>query len=156
MMNKSKLIALTLVISVLLPTAALADEASSGCPKADELLSWTVGLPFKCVGAALSSSTGLVVGTTTGLIRGAVKGTKAVAGALGDEDGAGETLVGLALGAAPGAAVHAAVGGLLWGGKGFVAGWEKPFRCATLNSALEGIPDAIEWTAEGASKAFSS
>ena len=156
MLNKSKLLALTLVVSIFTyPLAVLADESSS-CKKADELLSWTVGLPFKAVGAVLSSATGVLVGSTAGLIRGAVKGTKAVADALGDEDGAGETLVGLAVGAAPGAAIHATVGGLLWGGKGFVAGWEKPFHCATLHSALEGIPDAIEWTSEGAAKAFSS
>ena len=156
MITKSKLLALTLVISILLPTAALADESSSGCKKTDPLLGWTIGLPFKIVGAALSGATGLLVGTTTGLVRGAVKGTKAVAGALGDEKGAAETLAGIALGAAPGAAVHATVGGLLWTGKGLLAGWDKPFRCETLHSAFEGIPDAVEWTAEGASKAFST
>ena len=156
MLNKTKLIALTLIVSILLPQAVLADEASSGCKKANPLIAWTIGLPFKAVGAALGATTGILVGTTTGLIRGAVKGTKAVAGALGDEDGAGETLAGLALGAVPGAAVHGTVGGLMWGTKGFIAGWEKPFECASLQSAFEGIPDAIEWTAEGASKAFSS
>lgn len=155
-MNKSKLLALTLVVSVLLPTAAFADESSSGCKKASDLLSWTIGLPFKATGAALSSAAGAVVGTTAGVIRGAAKGTKAVAGALGDEDGAIESLVGLALGAAPGGAVHGLLGGLQWGAKGFIKGWEKPFSCASLNSGLEGIPDAIEWTIEGASKAFSS
>ena len=156
MLNKSKLLALTLVVSILLPTAALADESSSGCKKTSDLLGWTIGLPFKAVGATLSCATGLLVGATTGMVRGAVKGTKAVAGALGDEKGAGETLAGVLIGAAPGAAVHATVGGLLWSGKGFVKGWEKPFSCESLHSALEGIPDAIEWTAEGASKAFSS
>ena len=156
MLNKTKLLALTLIVSVLIPTAALADEASSGCKKVDPILGWTIGLPFKTVGAALSSATGLLVGTTTGLFRGAVKGTKAVAGALGDEDGAAETLAGVVFGAAPGAVVHATVGGLLWTGKGFIKGWEKPFSCASLHSALEGIPDAIEWTSDGASKAFSS
>lgn len=155
MLKKSKIIALTIVASLLMPTCALADEAGS-CKKPTEIISWTLGLPFKAVGAALASATGIVVGTTTGLIRGAVKGTKAVAGALGDEDGAGEQLVGLALGAAPGAAIHAVVGGLLWGGKGFIKGWEKPFECASLNSALEGIPEAIEWTADGAADAFST
>lgn len=155
MLKKSKIIALTIVASLLMPTCALADEGGS-CKKADPILSWTFGLPFKAIGAALASATGIVVGTTTGLIRGAVRGTKAVAGALGDEDGAGEQLVGLALGAAPGAAIHAVVGGLLWGGKGFIQGWEKPFECASLNSALEGIPEAIEWTADGAADAFST
>lgn len=149
-----RILALTLLISILLPQVALADEASSG-GKADPLLGWTIGLPFKAVGAALSCATGVLVGTTTGLVRGALRGTKAVAGALGDEDGAVETLAGIALGAAPGAAVHGTVGGLLWGAKGFIAGWEKPFERATIQSALNGIPDAIEWTAEGASKAFS-
>jgi hypothetical protein len=153
-MLKRSILVLTLVVSILLPQAALADEASSG--STDPLLGWTIGLPFKAVGAALSCATGVLVGTTTGLVRGAMRGTKAVAGALGDEDGAVETLAGLALGAAPGAAVHGAVGGLLWGAKGFIAGWEKPFARATIQSALNGIPDAIEWTAEGASKAFSS
>jgi len=152
----SRLLALTLIVSLLVPTYALADESSSGCKKPDELLSWTIGLPFKAVGAALSSSAGVVVGTTAGLIRGAVKGTKAVAGALGDEDGAIESLVGLALGAAPGGAVHATLAGIKWGAKGFQAGWEKPFTCASIQSALEGIPDAIEWTVDSASKAFSS
>ena len=156
MLKKSKLIALALVVSMLIPSVAFADESSSGCKKTSDLLAWTIGLPFKAIGAALSSATGIVVGTTTGLIRGAVKGTKAVAGALGDEDGAGETIAGLAFGAAPGAAIHGLVGGLLWGGKGFIEGWDKPFSCQSLHSALEGIPDAIEWTAEGASKAFSS
>ena len=156
MLNKSKLLVLTLVISVLLPQAVLADEASSGCKKPSDLLSWTIGIPFKAVGAALSSATGVLVGTTTGLIRGAVKGTETVADALGDKDGAAETLVGVVVGAAPGGVVHGVVGGLLWCGKGLLAGLEKPFRCASLHSALEGIPDAIEWTAEGASKAFSS
>ena len=156
MLKKSKLISLTLVIATVMPYAALADEASSGGKKADPLLGWTIGLPFKVVGVALSCATGVLVGTTTGLIRGAVKGTKTVAGALGDENGTGETLAGIAVGAAPGAAVHGTLGGLLWGGKGFVAGWDKPFKYATIHSALEGIPDAIEWTAEGASKAFSS
>ena len=154
MLNKSKLLALALVISVLMPTIALADEASSGCKKTDPILGWTIGLPFKVVGAALSSATGLLVGATAGLVRGASKGTKAVADALGDEKGVGETILGFAVGAAPGAAVHGVVGGLLWGAKGFVAGWEKPFKCQSLHSALEGIPDAIEWTANGASKAF--
>ena len=156
MLTKSKLLALTLIISMLIPTAALADESSSGCKKPGLLLSWTIGLPFKAAGAALSSATGILVGTTSGLIRGAIKGTKAVAGALGDEKGAIETLAGLALGAAPGGAVHGLLGGILWGAKGFKAGWNKPFKCATVQSALEGIPDAIEWTSEGASKAFSS
>ena len=154
MFNKSKMIALALVASILMPTVALADEGA-GCKKPDPLIGWTIGLPFKAVGAVLAGATGLLVGTTTGLVRGAVKGTKAVAGALGDEDGAAETLVGVAVGAAPDGVVHGLVGGLLWWGKGFLAGWDKPFHCATLNSALEGIPDAIEWTAEGASKAFS-
>lgn len=156
MLTKSKLLALALIVLVLIPTAVLADESSSGCKKAEPILGWTIGLPFKVVGAALSSATGVLVGTTTGFVRGAVKGTKAVAGALGDEHGTGETLVGLAIGAAPGALVHGVAGGLLWGAKGFIAGWEKPFKCATIHSALEGIPDAIEWTADHASKAFSS
>ena len=156
MLNKSKLLALTLAVSMLMPLAALADEASSGGKKSSQLLGWTIGLPFKVVGSTLSSATGLLVGTTTGLVRGAVRGTKAVAGALGDEDGAGETLAGVLVGAAPGAVVHGTVGGLQWTGKGFIAGWEKPFEYATLKSAFEGIPDAIEWTADGASKAFSS
>lgn len=155
MLNK-KLLALILVISIFLPTVALADEASSGGKKTDPFLGWTIGLPFKAVGAVLSSATGIVVGTTTGFIRGAVKGTKAVAGALGDENGAGETLAGFIFGAAPGAAVHATAGGLLWGAKGFIAGWEKPFEYETVHSAFEGIPEAVEWTVEGASKAFSS
>ena len=156
MLNKSKLLTLALVASILMPTIALADEASSGCKKADPILSWTIGLPFKAVGAVLSSATGVLVGATSGVLRGAVKGTKAVADALGDEKGTGENLVGWVVGAVPGAVVHGVVGGLLWGGKGFVAGWDKPFHCATAHSALEGIPDAIEWTADGASKAFSS
>lgn len=156
MIKKSKLIALALIISMLAPTVALADEASSGGKKAGTLLSWTIGLPFKAVGAVLSSATGILVGTTTGLIRGTVKGTKAVAGALGDENGAVETIAGLAVGAAPGAVVHGTLGGILWGAKGFKAGWQKPLQYATVHSALEGIPDAIEWTAEGASKVFSS
>jgi hypothetical protein len=155
MLKRSKIIALMLVASILMPTAALAD-ASHSCKKADSIFAWTFGLPFKAVGAALAGTAGLLVGTTTGFLRGAVKGTKVVAGALGDEDGAGETLVGVVLGAAPGAAIHGTVGGLLWFGKGFVAGLEKPFWCASLHSALEGIPDAVEWTVEGASKAFSS
>ncbi len=153
-MIKSKLLALTLVAAILLPQAALADEASSGCKK-NSFLAWSVGLPFKLVGAALATTTGLLVGTTTGVVRGAVKGTKAVAGALGDEDGAGETVAGLAFGAAPGAIVHGLAGGLLWSGKGFLAGLEKPFSCATFQSAFGGIADAVEWTAEGASKVFS-
>ena len=156
MLKKSKLLALTLVVSMLLPIAALADESSSGCKKPSDLVSWTIGLPFKAVGAVLSSATGALVGTTTGLLRGAVKGTRAVAGALGDEHGTVESVAGFAIGAAPGAAVHGTLGGLRWGAKGFIAGWDKPFRCESLHSALEGIPDAIEWTAEGASKAFSS
>jgi hypothetical protein len=155
-MFKSKILSLLLVTSIVtMPLAAYADEGA-GCKKADPIIAWTIGLPFKAVGAALSSATGLLVGTTAGLFRGAVKGTKAVAGALGDEDGAGETLVGIILGAAPGAAIHAVVGGLLWGGKGFLAGWEKPFECESLDSALGGIPDAIEWTAEGAVDVFSA
>lgn len=154
-MLKSKLLSMLLALAIVtMPLAAVAD-ASGGCKEADPILAWTVGLPFKVVGAALSSATGLLVGTTTGLFRGAVHGTKAVAGALGDEDGAGETLVGILLGAAPGAAIHAVVGGLLWAGKGFVAGLTKPFECESLSSALGGIPDAIEWTAEGAVEAFS-
>jgi len=156
MFKKSKLFALALVVSILMPTIALADESSSGCKKVDPILGWTIGLPFKAVGAVLSSATGVLVGTTTGILRGAVKGVKTVADALGDEKGAGENLVGWVVGAAPGAVVHGIVGGLLWGGKGFVTGWEKPFKCESLHSALEGIPDAIEWTADGASKAFSS
>lgn len=156
MFNKSKLLALTLVISVLIPTAALADESSSGCKKPSDLLSWTIGLPFKAVGATLAGATGLLVGTTAGLVRGAIKGTRAVAGALGDEHGAAETLAGIAVGAAPGAAVHGLLGGLQWWAKGFIEGWGKPFSCQSIQSALEGIPDSIEWTADHASKAFSS
>ncbi len=156
MSKKSKLLALALVISVLMPTIAFADEASSGCKKVNPIIGWTVGLPFKLVGAALSTVTGVLVGTTSGLVRGASKGAEAVADALGDKKGTTETLVGWVVGAPPGAAVHGAVGGLLWGGKGFVTGWEKPFKCESLHSALQGIPDAIEWTANGAAKAFSS
>ena len=156
MLKKSKLFALALIVSVLMPTIALADEASSGCKKAEPIIGWTVGLPFKAVGAVLGATTGLLVGTTAGLVRGSVKGTKAVADALGDENGIGENIAGLLVGAVPGAVVHGLAGGLLWGGKGFVAGLEKPFHCSSMRSALEGIPDAIEWTAEGASEAFSS
>lgn len=156
MLTKSKLLALMLVVSILIPTAALADESSSGCKKADPILSWTIGLPFKAVGAALAGATGLLVGTTTGLVRGAVKGTNIVADALGDEDGAGETLAGIVLGAAPGAAIHGTIGGLEWTGKGFLDGWDKPFTCATVKSAFGGIADAIEWTSDHAAKAFSS
>lgn len=153
MLKKSNLLALTLVASLLMPIAALADEASSGCKKPSAILGWTVGLPFKLVGAALGSVTGLLVGTTTGVMHGAVKGTRAVAGALGDEHGAGETVAGVIFGAAPGAVVHGVVDGLTWAGKGFVEGLERPFKCASLRSAFEGISDAVEWTAEGASKA---
>ena len=156
MKNKSNVIILLLVVSVLMPTCAFADESSSGCKKSSDLLSWTIGLPFKAAGAALSSTAGVLVGTTTGLVRGAVNGPKAVAGALGDENGPVESLVGIAIGAAPGAAVHGTLAGIQWGAKGFKAGWDKPFKCASLHSALEGIPDALEWTVEGASKAFSS
>ena len=155
MLNKSKLLALALVVSVLMPTIVLADEASSGCKKTDPILAWTIGLPFKAVGSVLSTATGLLVGATAGLIRGASKGDKAVADALGDEKGVTENIVGWVVGAPVGSAIHGVVGGLLWAAKGFVAGWEKPFKCQTLHSALEDIPDAIEWTAEGASKAFS-
>ncbi len=154
-MLKRKLFALLLVATVLIPTAALADESSSGCKKSNPIIEWTVGLPFKAIGGVLAGSTGLLVGTTTGLVRGAVKGTKAVAGALGDEDGAGETLAGIVFGAAPGAVVHGLVGGLKWTAKGLWAGLDKPLHCKSLESAFEGIPDAIEWTAEGASKEFS-
>ncbi len=156
MLNKSKLFALVLVGSILMPTIALADEASSGCKKTNPLIAWTLCLPFKAVGSVLSTATGLLVGTTAGLIRGASKGDKAVADALGDEKGVTENIVGWTLGAPVGALVHGVVGGLLWSGKGFVAGWEKPCKCQTIHSALEGIPDAIEWTSDGASKAFSS
>ena len=145
-----------LVISILIPTAALADESSSGCKHPSDLVSWTIGLPFKAVGATLGSATGVLVGTTTGIIRGAVKGTKAVAGALGDEKGAAETLVGLAVGAAPGAAVHGTLAGIKWGAKGFKTGWDKPFHCESLHSAFDGISDAVEWTADHASKEYSS
>ncbi len=153
-MLKRKLLALVLVATTLIPTAALADESSSGCKKSDPIIEWTIGLPFKAIGAALAGTTGLLVGGGAGLVRGAVKGTKAVAGALGDEDGAGETLAGVIFGAAPGAVVHALVGGLMWGGKGLWAGLEKPLHCRSFESAFEGIPDAIEWTAEGASDVF--
>lgn len=155
MLKKSQLLALSLVVSLLIPTAALADEASSGGKKTDPIIGWTIGLPFKLVGAALSSSTGLLVGLPVGMWRGSIKGTKAVAGALGDEDGAGETLAGVIFGAAPGAVVHGLVGGLEWGAKGFVEGLQKPMEYSTINSAFQGIPDAVEWTAEGASKVFS-
>ena len=156
MLNKSKLLALALVASILMPTIALADEASSGCKKTNPLIAWTICLPFKAIGSVLSTATGLLVGTTAGLVRGAIKGTKAVAGALGDENGGAETLAGIAVGAAPGAAVHGLLGGLQWWAKGFVEGWGKPFSCQSIQSALEGIPDSIEWTADHASKAFSS
>ena len=153
-MKKSKVIALLLLVSIVFsPMAVRADEWS--LDSAVDLVKWTLGLPFKAVGASLASATGVVVGTTAGIIRGAVKGTKAVAGAVGDENGAGETLVGLAVGAGPGAAVHGVVGGLTWGIKGFKAGWDKPFAKGTLVSGLEGIPEAIEWTVDNASKAFS-
>ena len=154
MSKKSKLLALALVISVLMPTIALADEASSGCKKTNLFIAWTFCLPFKAVGSALSSVTGLLVGTTAGLVRGAVKGEEAVADALGDKKGVTENIVGWALGAPVGSVIHGVVGGLLWGAKGFVAGLEKPCKCESIHSALQGIPDAIEWTAEGASKAF--
>lgn len=149
-MLKSKLLSLILAASILsMPVAALADAAGS-CKKTEPILEWTVGLPFKLVGAALSGTTGLLIGGLTGLFRGAVIGTKAVAGALGNEDGTGEVLAGIVIGAAPGAVIHALVGGLLWGGKGLLAGLEKPFECASLSSLIGGIPDAVEWTAEGA------
>lgn len=156
MLNKSKLLALALVVSVLMPTVALADEASSGCKKTNPLIAWTICLPFKAVGSVLSTTAGLLVGTTAGIVRGASKGDEAVADALGDKDGVAENIAGWTIGAPIGAVVHGLVGGLLWSGKGFVAGWEKPCKCQTVHSALEGIPDAIEWTVEGASKAFSS
>ena len=156
MLKKSKLLALALIVSVLMPTIVLADEASSGCKKTDPLIAWTLCLPFKAIGSVLSSATGLLVGTTAGLIRGASKGEKAVADALGDEKGVTENVVGWIVGAPVGAAVHGVVGGLLWTWKGFVTGWEKPCKCRSVHSALEGIPDAIEWTSDGASNAFKS
>ena len=71
------------------------------------------------------------------------KDTKNIAGILGDETGAGETLVGLAIGAVPVGLVDAVRDGAIWGAKGLKVGWKKPFEDATVHSALKGIPDAI-------------
>jgi len=151
-MKRTNLLALILAVSIFTtPLTVFADESGS-CKSPSDLISWTLGLPFKVVGAALAGGTGLIVGATTGLLRGASKGADVVADAVGNPSGLGETLAGWAIGAAPGAAIHATLGGLTWFAKGVEAGLSKPLKCASVVSAFEGIPDAIEWTAEGASK----
>lgn len=157
MIKKSKLIVFIIVVSIFTyPMSCLAAEHSPSGKKADPMLTYTVGLPFKVIGSLLSSTTGILVGSARGVMRGAIKGTKVVASALGDESGAGETLVGLAVGAIPGAVLYGMRGGAVWGLKGLKVGWEKPFKDATVHSALKGIPDATMWTAKNALKGFSS
>lgn len=155
MIRKSKLIAVTIVVSVFTyPVSSLAAEATWGDKKVDPVLTYTVGLPFKAVGSLLSSTTGVLVGTTRGFMHGAVKGTKAVAGTLGDESGIGENLIGVATGAVPGAILYGIRGGTVWGFKGLKVGWEKPFKDVAIDSGLQGTLEAIEDTARSASKAF--
>ncbi len=157
MLSKIKFLSLVLTLSIAsyqFPTFGA--EATWGGKTTDPMLTYTVGLPFKVVGSLLSSTTGVLVGATRGFMHGAVKGTKVVAGALGDETGAGETLVGLAVGAVPGAVLYGMRGGAVWGLKGLKVGWEKPFEQETVHSALKGIPDAIEWTTKNAAKGSSS
>lgn len=157
MIRKSKLLAFIIIVSIFTyPISCLAAEATWGSKKVDPMLTYTVGLPFKVVGSLLSSTTGVLVGATRGFMHGAVKGTKVVASALGDEAGAGENLIGIAIGAVPGATLYGIRGGSVWGAKGLKVGWGKPFEQGTVHSALKGIPDAIEWTTKNAAKEVSS
>lgn len=157
MIKKSKLIAFIIIVSIFTyPISYLAAEATWGGKKADPRLTYTVGLPFKVVGSLLSSTTGVLVGATRGFMHGAHKGTKIVAGTLGDETGVGESLIGVAVGAVPGAILYGIRGGSVWGAKGLKVGWGKPFEQGTVHSALKGIPDAIEWTTKNAAKEVSS
>lgn len=156
-MSKIKFLSLVLTLSIAsyqFPTFGA--EPTWAGKKADPMLTYTVGLPFKVVGSLLSSTAGVLVGATRGFMHGAVKGTKVVAGTLGDETGAGENLIGVAIGAVPGAALYGIRGGTVWGLKGLKVGWEKPFEDATVHSALKGIPDATMWTAKNAAKGSSS
>jgi len=156
MIKKLKLIVFVVVVSIFTyPMSCLAAKSSWTGKKVNPMLEWTVGLPFKVVGSFLSSTTGVFVGGTRGFMHGAVKGTKLVAGTLGDESGAGENLIGVALGAVPGAAFYGIRGGTVWGAKGLKVGFEKSFNDATVHSALKGIPDATMWTAKNAMKSFS-
>lgn len=153
MFKKSRLFALAIIVSIFTyPVSSLAAEATWGSKKVDPMLTYTVGLPFKVVGSLLSSTTGVLVGATRGFMYGAIKGTKVVAGALGDESGAGENLIGAAFGAVPGAAFYGMRGGAVWGVKGFKAGWKKSFEDPALDSALKGISDAVVGTAKDAAK----
>lgn len=60
-------------------------------------------------------------------MHGATKGTKVVAGTLGDESSAGENLIGAALGAVPGAALYGMRGGCCLGCKRFESRLGKAF-----------------------------
>lgn len=157
MIKKTKLIAFIIIVSIFTyPVSSLAAEATWGSKKVDPMLTYTVGLPFKVVGSLLSSTTGVLVGATRGFMQGAHRGTKVVAGTLGDETGVGESLIGVAIGAVPGAILYGMRGGGVWGAKGLKVGWEKPFEQGTVHSALKGIPDATMWTAKNAMKGSSS
>lgn len=131
-------------------------QSSDSQEKANPALSWTVGFPFKLAGCALSSFTGLIVGGTAGFIRGAVRSTSYVADKIGNEDGIWENLVSAPLAGTFGGIAHSFYGGSLWATKGAWTGLQRPFEYATVQSALEGVPLAVEETVDGASKVFST
>lgn len=153
--RSKKLIFISLML-LLLSTNFTFAFAQESADKAHPAISWTIGLPFKLIGSTLSGTAGFLVGSTAGFIRGAIKSTRYVAGMLGDENGTLETLAGATFAAIPGGAAHSIAGGLIWLGKGFWIGLEKPLEYPTVRSALEGIPEAIEKTSDEASKIFSS
>lgn len=132
----------------------LAQEESK--EKTNPWVAWTVGFPFKVVGATLSSTSGLIVGGTSGFFRGAVKGSRFIAGKLGNEDGVWENVAGTLIASGPSGVGHSVYGGFLWFYKGAWIGFVKPLEYPTIRSALEGIPEAIEETADEAAQVFSS
>lgn len=153
MINKLRYLTLVVLIFVqLLPLSSFAQDP--GATKTDPALAWTVGLPFKIIGAGVSAPAGLLVGSVTGFIRGAVKGTNWVAETLGDEDGIWQRSVGVLTAPVFGTA-YSVTGGLLSCGKGAWIGLQKPFEYLSFQSLLEGIPEAIEQTTDEASSVFS-
>lgn len=156
MLVRKRFVVFILAFMVLFTNVSFAFAQEKAQDPTEPLVAWTVGFPFKAVGSALSSATGFLVGSTSGFIRGAVKGSRYIAGKLGNEDGVWENIAGSLVAAAPSGVGHSLYGGFLWLGKGAWIGLQKPLEYPTIRSALEGVPEAIEETADGAAQVFSS
>ncbi len=128
---KKNIFVVLLLLSVVFPTCTTKASADD---VADFLRSTT--------GTVLGVALGPPIGGLRGLGSGWVKGTKATAEALGDEDGVAHNAIGFATGGVVGAAAGTVSGVLMGGYDGIRYGWDDPF---SPNSYSAGGDDLLDY-----------